>query len=330
MKLAQKTVFHIEDDPCLANMVKLTFESFGFTGEFLQATHVEEAFNLLAERAKNKLPVDLILSDMHLPDGRGLDLLQNIKSSPTWSKTPVIILSNDGSSDIVSEAYALGASCYLSKLPKRGRGFEHFRSLYQFWIENALVPKPSFVCRVQEFLGKAIQLRARTAQFYIELSKLAKRNPEQESFWLERAMVEGNLSSLMFFLQGVLSDDDVPLELTERLSKMQTKVEMALVRAEQANKYQPQAEEFDINCSILGLLEAWDEEVFVDLFGIIFPLNQTVYEALKLRGANQLKEIADYVLTGSNKSEIIQRAKLIRGFSGRLERMSVGVQGADF
>ena len=181
MKVDRKTVLHIEDDPCLANLVKLTFENFGFTGEFLQATGVEEAFNLLAERKQKKRSVDLILSDMHLPDGRGLDLLRNIKACPSWSKIPVIILSSDSSPNIVSEAYALGANCYLSKLPRRGRGFEHFRSLYQFWIENALVPESSFVNGIQEVLSKAISLRARTAQFYLALSGLPAPHAGQDA-----------------------------------------------------------------------------------------------------------------------------------------------------
>ena len=326
MKMVQKTILHIEDDPCMASLVKLTFENFGFTGEILQATGVEEAFNLLDERNQNKSPVDLILSDMNLPDGRGLDLLKKIKASPTWSKTPVIILSGDRSPALVSEAYALGANCYLSKLPKKGQGFEHFRSLYQFWLENALIPKPSFADKVQEVLSKAISLRARTAKFYITLSKLSENTRAEESFWLERAMIEGNLSSLMLCLHDVVINNEISHGLTERLSKMQTNVELALIRAEQANRNQHAAKKDDISCFVLDLLEAWDEAVIVDIFGIIFPLNQTISEALKLRGVTQLKEIADFILTETTDSEMIERANLLKEFSARLSGISDGVK----
>lgn len=320
MAMIRKTVLHIEDDPCLANVVRLTFEKFGFKGEFLQATGVEEAVNLLTERRRKKSPVDLILSDMHLPDGRGIDLLQNIKSSPTWSKTPVIILSSDKSPDLVSEAYALGANCYLSKLPQKGRGLDHFRTLYQLWVENALIPESSFVDGIQENFSKAISLRARTAQFYIALSGVAENTPAEESFWLERAMVEGNLSSLLLFLQGVISDEIIPPELTERMSRMQTKVEVALIRAERSYKKKNHTEKIYVNSSVLSLLEAWDEGVFVDLFGIISPLNTKISEALKLRGCSQLREIADHVIAKTTEPETIQRATLLREFSARLEK----------
>lgn len=326
MEMVRKTILHIEDDPFLADLVKLTFENFGFTGEFLQTTRVEDAFNILAERRQKKLPVDLILSDMHLPDGRGLDLLQNIKSSPTWSKTPVIILSGDKSPDLVTEAYFLGANCYLSKMPRAGGALEHFRSLYQFWIENSLIPEPSFADGGQEASSKAIKLRTRTARLYISLSGLAQNTPAEESFWLERAMVEGNLSSLILFLQDVVSDEVIPLELTERLSRMQSKVELALIKAEQTCRGKISAEKSDIHAAVLNFLEAWDEEVFVELFGVLFPLNEKVCEALTLRGCDQLRDISDYIIATASESHLIQRANLLKEFSARLQRMTVGGQ----
>jgi hypothetical protein len=158
------------------------------------------------------------------------------------------------------------------------------------------------------------------------MSKSAVTETEQESFWLERAMVEGNLSSLLVFLQGLISDNDVPLELSERFSKMQINVEMALVRAEQVNMNRSHAVRFEASHSVLGLVEAWDEDIFAELFGIIFPLNQSVSEALRSRGSNQLKEIANYVLAESDDTELVKRAEFLHEFASRLGGMSVGAQ----
>ena len=38
--MKQRAILHIEDDPSLANVVKLAFESFGFNGEMLHVTLV--------------------------------------------------------------------------------------------------------------------------------------------------------------------------------------------------------------------------------------------------------------------------------------------------
>ena len=323
MTISQKTILHIEDETSLANLVKSSFEYFGFNGEILHVTSVEKALTVLAERERLKSPVDLILSDMHLPDGKGLDLLQYIKSSPRWLKTPVIILSGECSQDIVNEAYALGANCYLSKLPKQGGQLDHIRSLYQLWIERALVPEDSFVSEKEDVLYKAIQLRTRIAKLFIELSKSDITNPNQQSFWLERAIVEGNLSSLLLFCQGLIKDIHIPIELTERLAKMQSRFEMALLRAEQAQMNNlSDTGKLGVYSSILGMLEVLDEELVVEAFDALLPLNKTVSETLKLRAAKQLEEIVNYFLRVSDDLALVQRVKLLQERFGQLEQLS--------
>ena len=326
--MKQRAILHIEDDPSLANVVKLSFESFGFKGEMLHVTLVEDALNLLKEREQKGLPIDLIISDMQLPDGQGFDLLQHIKASSTWQKTPVIILSADCSPGIISEAYALGANCYLNKFPRKGKVLENFRSMYQFWLEAALLPKSSFGNSMQRILNNAIRLRARTSQFYIRLSKYAATGPEQESFWLERALVEGNLSSLISFFVGLIDDNEISAGLSERLSKMQVGVEMALVRAEHIAGKLSHYEKHDIHCAVLGLVEAWDEELLAELLTISFPLNPSISESIRSRASMQIHELANHVKTKSDDDGLLQRAEVLHDFSQRLTGFLGGVQNA--
>lgn len=322
----QRYILHIEDDPSLANVVKLSFESFGFEGKMINAASVVDALNLLKEREQKGLPIDLIISDMQLPDGQGFDLLQHIKASSTWQKTPVIILSGDCSPDTISEAYALGANCYLSKFPRKGKTLENFRSIYQFWLETALLPKSSFVGGIQEVLSKAVRLRARTSQFYIKLSKEAATDAKHESFWLERALVEGNLSSLISFFCGLIDDNEVSVELSEGVSEMQFGVETALARAEHIVGKLSQYENQDLHCAVLGLVEAWDEELLAELFKVSFPLNPSVSKSIKSRTASQLSELSNYVNTNSNDKGLMQRAGDLYEFSQRLAGLLSGAK----
>ena len=322
--MSNKVVLHIEDDESLANLVRLTFESFGFVGEILRVSFVQDAINLLTEREYQKLPVDLILSDMHLPDGGGLDFLQHLKSNPTWSKTPVIILSGDNSQELVSEAYSLGANCYLSKSPKTGRVIEHYQSLYNFWMQNTLMPNLIFCGGIKETLLRASKLRNLAARIYIDLSKVSPTGSEQELFWLERAMTEGNLSNLLLFFENTVNDEDAPIDLNGRLSIMQGKVEQALFRAEKAINKLSAGEDIDVNCPIFGMLESWDETLVAELFETIFSKNPSVSLALRSHGANQVKMIANYIIKVSDKKELIHRAKLMREFSQRLDRLPSG------
>ncbi len=75
------TILHVEDDPLLAHLVKMAFIRFGFQGDVLTAVSVNEALRLLA-RAENKRPLSLVVTDVQLPDGTGLDLIREVKTDP--------------------------------------------------------------------------------------------------------------------------------------------------------------------------------------------------------------------------------------------------------
>lgn len=59
--------------------------------------------------------VDLILSDINMPNMDGLELLGRIKSDESLKSVPVIIISTEGSQNKVLEAVRLGAAGYVRK-----------------------------------------------------------------------------------------------------------------------------------------------------------------------------------------------------------------------
>ena len=86
-----KTILIIEDDLSLSNGIMLSLKSPEFS--------ILQAFNLLEAR-KYLSEANLILIDINLPDGSGLDLCREIKAQ---SVVPVIFLTaNDLESDIVT------------------------------------------------------------------------------------------------------------------------------------------------------------------------------------------------------------------------------------
>lgn len=58
---------------------------------------------------------DLVVSDIMLPDGSGLDLLKMIKNSPQFNKTPVLLLSALDTEEDKIEGMRLMADAYLTK-----------------------------------------------------------------------------------------------------------------------------------------------------------------------------------------------------------------------
>jgi two-component system, NtrC family, response regulator AtoC len=102
----EKRILLVEDENIFAKAVKKHLQRAGYK--------VDLAGDLVTARGeyKNNAP-DLILLDMRLPDGSGLDFLSEIKSSIT--NTSVLVMSAYGELEDAVSAMKLGASDYLKK-----------------------------------------------------------------------------------------------------------------------------------------------------------------------------------------------------------------------
>ena len=58
--------------------------------------------------------VDLILSDVNMPNMNGLDFVKAVRGK-YGNKTPIVMITTEGSDDVVSEARVSGANGYLKK-----------------------------------------------------------------------------------------------------------------------------------------------------------------------------------------------------------------------
>ena len=215
--------------------------------------------------------IDLILVDMQLPDGSGLDVIREVKSDPAWQMTPVIALSGETATDMIDGAYALGANCYLPKFPKSKSPFELLRSLYECWLKDAFLPRAPFRDRLQNALFTAVRLRARYADFYTQLAGAFGDEPEEMEFWLDRALNEGNLSNLLAFFQSRVSENDVSGETTERLADMQVRVRKALTAAEGHLRSKPAPSPAEVCRWVLDFTDALDEELIAEVLARLFP-----------------------------------------------------------
>ncbi len=96
----------VDDEESLAEFLRLLFEKEGYDVQI--ANSVAEAREQLGERA-----FDLVLCDILMPDGNGLELLKEIKAQS--SGTAVIMMTAYASNKSAIEAMKLGAYNYISK-----------------------------------------------------------------------------------------------------------------------------------------------------------------------------------------------------------------------
>jgi two-component system KDP operon response regulator KdpE len=103
--MAAIRVLCIEDEKQIRRLLKLGLESEGFV--VTDATNISEGFDAVVRQKP-----DLVLLDLNLPDGYGLDLLKRIRE---FSEVPVIVLSfKDQEADKIALLEA-GADDYVTK-----------------------------------------------------------------------------------------------------------------------------------------------------------------------------------------------------------------------
>lgn len=101
-------IYYLEDDKNIRELVIYTLGMGGLSAEgFAKVTDFEAAM-------KERLP-DLILLDIMLPDGDGIEILKNLKRKPQYSSIPVIMISAKGSEFDKVLGLDLGADDYITK-----------------------------------------------------------------------------------------------------------------------------------------------------------------------------------------------------------------------
>jgi DNA-binding NtrC family response regulator len=103
---AHKKILVVDDEQSVTESLELVLTDAGFM--VLTAHSVAESTRILRET-----PVDLVITDLRLSDGTGIDLITHIKKEAP--DTEVILMTGFGSLEITIEAIKAGAYYYLEK-----------------------------------------------------------------------------------------------------------------------------------------------------------------------------------------------------------------------
>jgi len=103
----EKQVLIVEDEIVFAKAVKKQLQRAGYKSE------IAGDLSIAMEKFESQTP-DLVLLDMRLPDGSGLDFLEAIKNGQN-PNTAVLVMSAYGELEDAVSAMKLGASDYLKK-----------------------------------------------------------------------------------------------------------------------------------------------------------------------------------------------------------------------
>jgi two-component system chemotaxis response regulator CheY len=104
-------VLIVDDSNAMRAVIKKIVSISGFRMDnCLEAGNGKEALDVLASEW-----VDVIISDINMPDMGGLELLSRLKKDELYKQIPVIMISTEGSEERIQEAFSMGAGGFIKK-----------------------------------------------------------------------------------------------------------------------------------------------------------------------------------------------------------------------
>ena len=104
-----KRILIAEDSPTMRSLLISTIEGLEEI-EIIEAASGFEALRLLPREK-----VDLIITDINMPDINGLELISYVKNNPIYHDIPLFIISTESGEKDMEKGLALGANEYLTK-----------------------------------------------------------------------------------------------------------------------------------------------------------------------------------------------------------------------
>lgn len=295
------TILHVEDDPALAELVSDAFEAFGFRGPTITATTVAHARRILSDPEAYGT-IDLVVSDMQLPDGSGLDVVQAVRTHPMHAHVPILILSSQLDPERVNRAYALGANAYISK-GMRGRSVtEMLRALHDHWLKDAQLPTPRRAPRTQETVARGAKIQARKAKLFMKVAEQLGADHPRSELWMDLALGQGNLASLLSFLLGQLGDRELSDDtLTDVYAMQMRQIELS---DELERRPVRTTEEADRCLQRIVASACTDARVIVRAAGQLFPVVPVAITALRDVAATALEDMATWIESYCNDAPL--------------------------
>lgn len=103
-----KTLLIVDDSASMRQLVTFALKGAGY--EVIAAIHGKDALNKLAGTK-----VDMVVTDLNMPEMDGITLIKQLRSSPATKFTPVVMLTTESQESKKSEGKLAGASGWIVK-----------------------------------------------------------------------------------------------------------------------------------------------------------------------------------------------------------------------
>lgn len=103
-----KRIMTVDDSKTMRDMVSFTLRKAGF--DVLEAEDGQRALSVLETTA-----VDLVITDINMPNMDGITLVNRLRALSQFRSTPILILTTEGGDEKKAEGRAAGATGWIVK-----------------------------------------------------------------------------------------------------------------------------------------------------------------------------------------------------------------------
>jgi len=103
-----KTILIVDDSSSLRQVVSIALESAGY--DVVQGCDGQDGLSKLDGRK-----INLIISDVNMPNMDGLSMVKKIKQNPNYKFTPIIMLTTEAGETLKNEGKAAGVKAWMVK-----------------------------------------------------------------------------------------------------------------------------------------------------------------------------------------------------------------------
>ncbi len=104
----EKTILIVDDSESIREVVSFTLENEGYN--VLVAVDGTDALKFL-----NGQTIDLIITDLHMPEMDGITLIKEVRKKPDYQRIPILFLTTESQAAKKMEAKDAGATGWIIK-----------------------------------------------------------------------------------------------------------------------------------------------------------------------------------------------------------------------
>ncbi len=103
-----KTILIVDDSDSIREVVRFTLENEGYN--VLVGVDGKDALKHL-----NGQTIDLVITDLHMPEMDGIELIKHIRAMPDYERIPILFLTTESQTAKKMEAKDAGATGWIIK-----------------------------------------------------------------------------------------------------------------------------------------------------------------------------------------------------------------------